>query len=256
MAAEMDMFITSFSSALKDMFKFKIVSYVNTGDKTQDNLLITVLLAIMTILFAAFSKQKIIIWYYSFKRKIIASSWTLNKSNTIYYKTIAPSIKDDLIRVTWDTNSSDGELFTKKILSYCMNNNIGCKESCNYDFKTKKLVHVYNNNGYSTLALLNNCFRDDEYYPIFINKNGVVYILKENSKILLAYNHNETLALFLNMIENIQLENSNESKDCKSVYDNAGNNIGSIYPDRTFDLFVSKYKPAILEAIDVDISKL
>lgn len=91
----MSSLVESIVLALKDLIKFKIISYVNTGDKTQDNLINAFLLACVTIIFTTFSWHSIVVKIQIWKNKT-GKFVPLNSTTIPYYKSLIPELIKDM----------------------------------------------------------------------------------------------------------------------------------------------------------------
>lgn len=238
--------------ALKDLLKFKIVGYVNTGDKTQDSLVNTFLLAVLTMVFATMSWNSIIIRYRMWKSKRACVSSKLDIQTICYYKSIIQSLKPQFRYGTWYT-TDDKEGFTDRVASYYLSiySNGSASSPMLYDFNTSTFLIKPNGD---SINILRKNLTVDSYEPIYADKEGIVCLYKDNSNtILIVYSSDETLNAFLKVLkcDNIIKGSTFKKNDSNrlNIHDNLGNRLGYLYPDRTFDIFVSKHKKFILEAV-------
>lgn len=238
------------STALKDLLKFKIITYVNTGDKTQDNLINTFLLAIITLIFTTVSWQAIVFKYQMWRHK--SKPFIPLDGKTIhYYKEMIPNIKSKFSYGTWNL-SDDNQKFTEKVASYYLS--IYKKGSVGspmfYNFTTNKFEMKPTKNAFETLESI----LSDVYDPVFADNNGLVCMYKDSStgNILIVYSAQSTLDSFLkeiNVIQDMQ-ELVFKKTNIRHICAATGESLGTIFPDRGFDLFVSKYKQEIIAALD------
>lgn len=239
------------STALKDLLKFKIVAYVNTGDKTQDNLINAFLLAILTMIFAITSWQAVVIRYQMWRYKS-KKFMPLNEQTIPYYREMIPSIKDKFSYGTWHL-SDDNQKFTEKVASYYLS--IYKKGSAGapmyYNFAANKFEITPTRDAFETLR---KSILFDVYDPVFADNNGLVCIYKDgnSSNILIVYSAQTTLDSFLKEINAIRDTQKLVFKKTNICHIRAakGESLGTIFPDRGFDLFVSKYKLEIIAALD------
>lgn len=237
--------------ALKDLLKFKIITYVNTGDKTQDNLINAFLLAGLTVLFTTISWHALVIkyqiWQHKSKKFIPLDAQTIP-----YYRDMIPSIKSKFSYGTWYV-IDDNQKFTEKVASYYLS--IYRKGSVAspmfYNFTTNKFEITPVRDAFETLK---RSIQSDVYDPIFADKNGLVCIYKDGQSddVLIAYSSQITLDAFLkeiNVIRDAQ-ELVFKKTNTRIICDAKGTTLGTIFPDRGFDLFVSKYRQEIIAALD------
>ncbi len=242
------------TAALKDLLKFKIVGYVNTGDKTQDSLLTAFLLAIMTLVFATFSWTSIMIKYHMWRSKRQSSTVKLDANTLPYYKSMIPSIKDKMRHGTWYLYEDIDSVFTNAVALYYLS--IHSKGSTDspmiYDFTSNTFKVRPARDAFQTLK---KSLPHDSYEPVFVDKNGMVcvYYHTDTGNVLLTYTDDSTLEAFVKEIktpqkETIEFKKTNTNAKLM-IYDTDSKEIGSIYPDRTFELFVSRHKQSIIRAI-------
>lgn len=239
------------STALKDLLKFKIVAYVNTGDKTQDNLINAFLLSVLTMIFAITSWQAIVIKYQMWRHKS-GKFIPLNAQTIPYYREMIPSIKDKFSYGTWHLGD-DNQKFTEKVASYYFS--IYKKGSAGapmyYNFAANKFEITPTRDAFETLR---KSILLDVYDPVFADNNGLVCMYKDSytGNILIVYSAQSTLDSFLKEINAIRDTQKLVFKKTNICYIRAakGESLGTIFPDRGFDLFVSKYKLEIIAALD------
>lgn len=239
------------SAALKDLLKFKIVAYVNTGDKTQDNLINAFLLAGLTMLFATVSWKALVIKYQMWRHKS-KKFMPLDAQTIPYYKEMIPSIKSKFSYGTWYL-CDDNQKFTERVASYYLS--IYKKGSVGspmfYNFTTNRFEIKPARDAFETLK---RSIQSDVYDPIFADKNGLVCIYKDgqSGNVLIVYSSQITLDAFLKEINVIQdtQELVFKKTNTRTIYDAKDDELGTVFPDRGFDLFVSKYKQEIIAALD------
>ncbi len=246
--------VSAISTALKDLLKFKIVANVSTGDKTQDSLITTLLLSIVAMIFASFSWKSI---------KLKIQSWSLKKpearltADTLAYYTAFVATKNDLFHYcTWMIDEDKVHLGAK-IAKYYFNIYGGTNSKINpayYDFKLNAF-NLSNTKKSANITKLSQVLKHDHLYPMFVDHNGIVCIVKnsENDYVLIGYTNGLTLEAFMSEV-NKQHASSNQTDAqgniARSIFSSDGANLGTIYVDRTFDMFVSRYKNDLLNAID------
>jgi DNA replication protein DnaC len=244
-------------AALKDLIKFKIISYINTGDKTQDNMINAFLLAFLALIFANFSWKTILIKFQIWKNKK-AKYVPLNKDTINFYKEIAERMEKEntLSYCTWYIQ--EDTKFLWKLLSYYMSiyKNGNPSAPLFYDFNIGKVVYKTSDIHESPYTLLRYNLLVKTYYPIFVNRNGFVCLYRQSNedRIVLAYTSEDTLQAFIEKIHMVELapcfnDEVKEKRQYLRILDVDKNEIGNVYPDRTFDLFVSRHKRTILSAL-------
>ena len=254
--------MTAFGSAIKDLVKFKIIQNVNTGDKSLDSLLNTFLLALMAVVYAMFNYQSFVIKYYLWKNKKNVST-TLNIQTMEHYKKYMETNKTEFVSVTWTISGTDGGLLARRITEYFTTQCSVLMADYNpviIDPKTMELTGK-TFKSYSGVDLIKKCVNFGDKLPIFVDESGVVGITKDRDEnILLLYNNKATWDHFVDVIKKmpnyladevalLQKEMAEMAKRTLKITKLTGD-IGIIYEDRTFDMFVSKHKPMILNRIE------
>jgi AAA+ superfamily predicted ATPase len=245
--------IEPFVSSLKDLLKFKIIGYVNTGDKTQDNLINTFLLAILAFIFTIFSwnKTELLMKINLLTKRTII----LDKNTKEYYRELATKEKDNLSYVSWSRANS--RIMTAKITSYCFSNiERGTLDSpFIYDEETKDFTRTYG--GVSDFEAFKTILKKDTFEPIYVDQNDFLCLYKQyaSDMVYIAYNNRSILMKFMNMLDEIDVDKTNVDDSIKEkterfICNELGEKMGTIYPDRTFDMFVSRHKQKILTLLD------
>jgi hypothetical protein len=246
-------------NSVKDLLKFKAVSYVNTGDKTQDNLLNSVLLSIITILFTNLSIEMIQNYINWIKYTYIYSNYTVTVNNVGYFRYIANKNKHLFKYCTWRLNE-DKCGFGEEIIKLYFNIHVKVKKESYYlkcyDFKTQTFDGLLNRgtNGHGVIQDFIKCSTLNSIEPIYTDKFGIIGLLYDGENMMLAYNSNETFKSFLVCI-NSRLNKAIEDKETPNnrplkIITNHNQTVGTIYPDRTFDMFVSRYKQEIISSVN------
>jgi len=240
-------------SSFKDLLKYKIVASINTGDKTFDNLLNTILLTIMSLCFTVtFWKKTIIDFYY----------------RSIFYlqrKKITELTKQNFHMHVVEINNNPPEFMqpieiskNPKISSYIIKNFAKCLslESTIFDFKenavsTKSFEKIVNN--------LPDAFQKfKQIIPIYFKNGQYVGVSYENNRCinLIHYSSIEIIKEFSTLINEIDVkEPEQETEEVElitplKILFNGENSGKYIYTDRNFDSIVSRYKQDILNALD------
>jgi len=247
-------------SSLQDLLKYKIIAYVNTGDKTQDNVINTFLIAVLTMIFTHFSWQSVKRIFIRCKVQKIADE--LTKENMEYYKMYAKTIQHKFTYVTWSL-SDEHQNFTNKIckifthLHHLNNSN----DSIFYSPVLKKTqpnrpaVIPNTNHLYGSM-------HTHEFYPLYINQRDIVCLTKGKCDrgfcISICYTSDQIFNEFIKHLDLVEIDNkehkNNELQHHVHGYKSTNCVITPvIYPDRNMDLFVSRHKQTIVNALDLFI---
>ncbi len=249
-----------FISSLKDILKYKVISTINTGDKTFDNLVTTLIVTILTCIFAK-----------TFWNDVI-------KQINFYYK-----VKIQKNRMITSKNYDDcfKALNTNKVffLEYDKKNVVFINSLCNYIIKHLQWK-LSNNSLYDmdtmkqlskfSLSTTNNCDTirgsiPNGILPVYIGGDlSLVGVRLSNinvAELSFIYENFNTFLEFREVLRSYEtkIEDNNlipEKKICKKIFFSNPNNERSdkdpatIYLDRTFDKFISKHKKTIINAIE------
>lgn len=152
---------------------------------------------------------------------------------------------------TWSL-SNDNQNFTEKITSYYFHiyQKGDVFNPLKYNFDTRQFQIVPS---YQAFEMLQRILPDGVYEPIFADKNGIVcmYKCKVFGTLIIAYNSLCTFNAFQRELnsKNFPLLSFKTTSNM-SICDNTGRIISTIYPDRNFDLFISKRKQEIISTLD------
>lgn len=252
--------------AICDLVKFRIVSSVNTGDKTYDNLIVLVLVSIFTFVFSTESIKKLyitfIVYYYKDLKHLDTAQYLSAKLDKCPFELVPIKI-DILIRLVTYLKDNCCHLYKRE--------NIFIRDS------DAELVIVRESGteccitassagtAYSTIQGL---FKEKQVCPLFISEFGTVGIKGCYSSnglsifIYFIYESKSALDQFKNVLKSIPIPNKESKPNSQSSnlvmklfnYDNGGMNDWyesdgryPIYPDRSFDNIVSKYKIPLLK---------
>lgn len=218
--------IITFVKSLLDIFK-KLVEYyiinkcVNTGDRTIDISISGIIILIHTFLCDRFCE-----WIEKIKEESYIDVYPVN---------ILPGI------------------YNIPILSH---SNLIC--ACLHVLYKNKCPHVvFKDNQYTIL------YKPKIYYVICIYKNYKVYFFMEDEQLYIGvyknemdYVHNIEKWLYSLYPELNTLDHNNHTflkntnKKCKTLYMYENSSKYEIYPDRTLDKWISKYRPTITNMLD------
>jgi hypothetical protein len=239
------------ATALKDILKFKAVSYINTGDKTLDNLCNTFVLAAITYVFAGNLFWSIYYWgvnqFYKWvprpKRPTINTTFAQMQSYIPYLTS------PNMLRVTWQLSDSDNYQFTNGFIQYLLT--LGVLSSRHVAWinmktlqphKTYDFAFVRDNLFVDKLVVI---FIDSKGHPLAISrtKDDIVFIICEFQSTFIEFREKVSMnvadnGLSLNVVE----FNANDTVVLS--------NQSCIYLDRTFDKIVSRHKASILQSLE------
>lgn len=258
------------SGALFDLTKYSIISRINTGDKTFDNLVVTMLLAILTIL----TVKKIQLWgmylFYSVKHRCVkAEKSFLTEKNRVYYKHVIESYPRHKLSVcVWSTSVASA-------LYHFMVNSLIC---CGTNIRTITDQFVLNDPSesrgayssrsiYESLALLLEKFvqaRSADIEPLYASSKGIVGMGWDNTSggYALYATTVDVQTEFINLLKLLfaeqeksrinVIEKSKERRKLNIIIPGPSSyqDTHEIYPDRNFQNFISDYKKAIISLTD------
>jgi ATP-dependent 26S proteasome regulatory subunit len=257
----------SIFSAIKDLLKYQIINHTNTGDKTLDSLINGIMLAILATVFAVSTWSNLIL---TFKRRYRKNTnIKLDKDLIKYYKKYIKDHEDEFTAIKFHTSSSESENYVSNLYNYTMihiKKPLALDNALYYDPIKKEIDK--NSGIYFTIHMarqfLKNALTIEVPEPIHISGNWVVAVMKHtNDDIYFVYNTKEVFDEFIKEVEKYTLENDKnkiqpieESKQVQpllKIWQSSGSTVtGSsvIYPDRTIDKFVSRYKGDILQLME------
>jgi hypothetical protein len=257
MSAEL---VTSFLSSVKDLVKYSVVQRINTGDKTQDNILNTIVITLITIIFSCPLKE----WYT--KLKIRFGKKELTKDNLEYYKKLMNSGDVKFKCVSWFMEK-DKNNFTSKIASYFKKIHESVSGPIEYDLDNFELKDnmIKNSLWWSVHSQLKE--NTGTIFPIHVEKKGIIGIgckafKKDSTDAYLFYDNREVLDKFIKMVFKTEENIGNDLQFVKTVleinsysYDDDDETFGKvlkgpIYENRNFSNLVSRYKQDILNHIE------
>jgi hypothetical protein len=245
--------IASIASAVRDLLKFKIVEYVNTGDKTQDSLLNTLFLSILTFIFGIVSFNTI--RQYAIKCKsIVGIKPAITRENIELYRKILIelAVEGKLNYVSWERKNEKNNAFSENV-ALCY---FGLYSNCAdypliYDVDSKYINKCWL---VTSFTILRDKMQALIYYPIYIDNNGIVglYTVERFGTVCIVYTDIRSFYAFaLKMEKPAMIESSDEilHSGIAHIYNHDGHKTGEIYPDRNFDLYISRHKPVILNLL-------
>lgn len=237
--------------AFYDLTKYTVVSKVNTGDKTLDNLWITLILA--TIAYFNFSQLKRIFiackfritrWYKKDKKTELTSE------NIDYYTDQLNNLDPTKLKEftwNWDTvvchnlctyiTTSYPQKFIVPVVDYTWN-----------------FLNAYCNNQ----KLIESVRLEKGIRPIYVSDKGIVGLRHKNTADLLYTICSTSVEVEKEFIELLKSYNTvakdknDESKEKQRIYLSENGIVRAcnyLYSDRCFDMFISSYKPTILSML-------
>lgn len=216
-------------SALKDLLKYKIVAYVNTGDKTFDNLLNTFLLSIVTTIFGLFSAQYFIMKYRMGQWKRRKDEMKLDKTTYEYYLVQATARLSEFMFVTWvlGKEGSEGRIFGDKLGAYYVRT-VGWRISNKYpsifNVKTGEIIDSMSDSS-SLFGVISKTITDSNIVPIYIYDGEIIGLTKVNGNLLIAYTSEKAYKIFIDLINKINIpDKKNEEKKKCSCEENPDEN--------------------------------
>lgn len=231
-------------NSAKDLIKFKAISYINTGDKTQDNLINMFLVSLITVIFAFINIDKLRLYWIFYVSK--NNNETINSFTKSYYQNIYKNL--DIKRMTWSLKKYAE--FADQVASYYLRL---YNTSSFYDIKTDTFT-MYDKSDYSLFNRMKNCLKKDPCL-IYIKNNKPVYIVKADESIYIDYTDFSVVQEFIKIIKNEKTYKEDvKTESCelsiKKYIDNNLSTINTIYKNHTFDTYVSKYKNIIIDYIE------
>jgi len=245
----------SFVIAIKDIIRYSVVQRVNTGDKTLDNLINTFILAVMSIVFGPKIKTWVKTQWMTFRNRIKKGSnlSTITRENYDYYTELVTKL--DLKHCTWSIPGN--QVFTRKMVAFYFQQ-LGWKfpgkiaRRC--DFSKDHLPmrnHYHKQSSFTPVA---SCLTISKYHPLFVGKEGVVYLYRDEDSVFIAYENEASLRELharVSEMPDCNDDEKNDSPESKQLFvrDHFTEKRYLIFPDRTLDMFVSRHKPMILNAL-------
>ena len=243
----------------KDLLKFKVISSINTGDKTFDNILTAFLMSIIVFLLSDTMWKslylKIKIYFYrDLRDKDIAEYYSKKLSTCQDYKL---DDKDTIIKVVHYMRQNCNQL--------CDFSNASVNAGCMI-IKHNTLTYILINTNIATIITLvytHILQNSDIICPLLLTRYGAVGIKRFISKVTDAYElrltfeSQKALQIFQDCIKEINITPNNltntadvDQKKCFiEITETHGIAKYEIFPDRTFDTIVSKYKTPLLKHI-------
>jgi AAA+ superfamily predicted ATPase len=245
--------IESLLNSLKDILKYKAISYIKTGDPVFDNILTTFVLTFILIIFnyLTFDSLKLKYQMFYYKDKDLSDK----NCYEFYYEYMNNKINENnFYTYTWMIREKCNENFDEKLGSYYFSN---------FTWKIKKTILLNTKTCQDTGMLHGDFFKElfshlaighpNTIFPIYKNRDGLVGISGNSSIIYMITSDRNTLIEFVNKIKNINIENNPDKIDNNIDYElkvTSDYGQGVIFKDITFDIFVSVHKKTIVDTIE------
>lgn len=233
-----------------DLIKYHVVSKINTGDKTLDNLINGLFLSCLGILYSYFLDKFNIytmiggiivgaLYYYRNKVWEYISKFSLNNTTT----KIVEEKKNDFEIVHKNINK---EFITKRKepFNFAEAVDFWSKGDTVFPYIVKFLSVYYNINDVKDLKNISTS-STDSIKIFWTDKNTLIEPYSGNGVAVRSHVHIATALTDINLIL-AQFFNS-QTNDCHKIYGIERNNI--IYKDKTFDFFISKHKTQIINKL-------
>ena len=248
--------------ATKDLLKFKIISSINTGDKTYDSLLVGLIMSITVILFSDIYWK---LWWAWLKFNMFTNYDIKQKDVAEYYSgKLAQCLSQEI-----QSNTISGKSLSQETAFFQrLVNHISC-ECCHF-FKTDQILNttqiaILKNNtpqiisectGSDISALIPYILTENVVCPLYVCKQGYVGIgyktVASTQKTMIYYSNMTVVELFKTYIEKYSfvLSNKQKVKRYMEVVDGSAVTKHEIFSNRTLDNIVSKHKPSIIRHLE------
>lgn len=247
--------------AIKDLVKYKAIGYINTGDKTMDNMLNTLVLAIITTVFAVNFKATITAYIYRLRwwisRKNIKN---INEKNILYWKKIICDQKDNMLKTTWYITSKK---MTNAIVQYTYT-------KYSWQFKSNAMAMI-DSDEYrikkDTISwdTFSPSILKDEVYPIYVKDKEIIALTHQGASVYFLHTSDEIMNEFIEVLDKEykfkpepkpkpEEEEEEEEVYQKQVFIHEYGRADKkckLFKDRTFDKLVSKHKNRIIRMLDM-----
>jgi AAA+ superfamily predicted ATPase len=271
----MDAIGQNIMTSVVELIKYSIIKHINTGDKTQDNLLIALLMVILTSLSGYILSGKLMKY---FERPPTCTS--LNKDdvkyiNDYYMKnldklyTFTPSLFD--MGDPADEDLDEGDEEADDYISSTSENKIRnlIAQICSIYFNTYAQAHlgfngnkklVTNQDESSILIRMKCSLSANNLYAVYADNGEFVFIRKHPTFDNLIMSDYQILVIYatsLNVFKKFLNSLSKQSRQVSSTILKIFNNgrQETLYADRTFDNYISKHKPRLLNILKNFVNK-
>lgn len=245
--------------AFKDLAKFKIVASIDTGDKTYDNLIVLFAMAIFTLVFSTDSVKYMCLtfkaYYYQDLKNLDIAEHLADKLEKCSCEFV-PVDREIVMRLILHLKDSCCHLYRKECIYTNSNGKLTISPAMgdHYNVATKNDVG-------SVYVAVRDILDKQKICPIFISRSGAVGlkgVTTGSTRFLyFSYESDRVLNEFKTFFNGIPIEQLEDKVDSKGLhmglyyysqeggcFDRSG--LYPIYPDRSFDNIVSKYKAPLL----------
>lgn len=251
---------SSIIDGIKDLIKYKVISNVNTGDKTQDNLLNAVILTSIAGILTPGLQYRIQFLFSKLTSRCIKQKITQTNYESI--RKYMEINKAYFMQTVWTVDNciSKDEL-TNALCQFIIKN-------YSWIFKRGSLFHV-NKDGEKKInkpvneheySILKRLFENDAIYPLYLSGKSIVGLIKNQNDESLYFMHSsdEVLKDFIDhiidlyepvIITDLTPEDNKILYQCY-VYNHETGERNIIYQDRTFDKIVTKHKTKIMNLLN------
>ena len=228
-------------STFIDLIKQSLPLYINTGNATLNYSIIGFFIAFINYFFYVFSKSKL---FENIKYSFIKSAIVINKTNEEYFLNKINCIP--LMSGVWNKNSSleyKLKYFLTKFFQY---------KITDYILQIDKEVIVPSTSDLLSFAKF---IDEGKCFPLFYSRNGILGISKNKTHVFLVYQNNTIYNEFIDFIDDYPVPQKLETE--KVLYNQVEYHTTNplqvkykLYPDRTLDNTVTKYKGLIVEYLN------
>lgn len=251
----MDNLLSPLIISLKDIIKYRIIQYINTGDRTYDTLIHTLLVGIITLIF---TKTFWTEWYTKLSKYLAKKDYTDHISGLT--KESYLSYMEDLSRRQFTYVYSHDETLGIEIVgyvtSYCSELPFGIgTEVRPYDFDKKIAIPKTKYDTFSDIKKI----MSDKTHIVLMVRDDYLIVMRKGDGYYIGYERKKDLDEFYSILTKYkslqQYESSEESKPSEEsklcyIYHCCDERKIIIYPDRTFNLIVSRHKQDIISMLD------
>lgn len=252
--------MASLVDGIKDLLKFKVISIINTGDKTQDNLLNTVILTTITGIFTPGLQYQVQFLLGKLTSKCIKQK--LSPSNYEAVRKYMEMNKLHFMQTAW-------------VVKPCFNEDEITNALCQFVIKHYSWVFkkgslfiidkdqkktIYKSPNENEWLILKKMFEFDVIYPVFLSGKDVVGLIRytNDNSVYFIHNNDVILKTFIKHIieeydppavQTIPTDEKKTTRQCY-VFDFDSSEKRMIYQDRTFDKIITKHKSKILNLLN------
>lgn len=246
--------------AAQDILKYKAVGMINTGDRSLDSMINVFVISTLSMIFSG------AIWTYLKQNafKSIFSRFTQLKSGIVTHQNFdqcSEIFVKQSYTFKWSTwRCKPEDKFTSYLL-YFINSHFGWRLGATgaliYNAATKQVYRSLSEyNGTSDYHSIVDILDNSITFPLYVSNDKVLGIGFTGNRLFLVHQGEEIFNEFLDLTLEFRKSNSQQpapvtNGKSKSLYIYNGRKQKTlIYPDRSFDLYVSRHKQLIINALD------